>query len=111
MNCLKCGKEVNQKPGKREKRFCSDSCRAGYSQRQKAAEKKIIAHPGAIKSKPIISPELTPYEAYKDEIKNAGSAQEIEKIVKAAKGDNNFGKWHKEQIEKYGIEISRTLDF
>lgn len=32
--CLHCGKDVHAHPGKRQKKFCSDSCRSSYRQKK-----------------------------------------------------------------------------
>jgi hypothetical protein len=40
MGCLKCGAKIKQTKGKREKLFCSDSCRSSYWQKQKSIAKK-----------------------------------------------------------------------
>lgn len=37
MNCLNCKAPIIQTPGKREKKFCSDLCRAKYGQKKKGS--------------------------------------------------------------------------
>lgn len=34
--CLNCDKEFEQPEGKREKKFCSDNCRAAFNQKNKS---------------------------------------------------------------------------
>lgn len=35
MKCLNCDKEISGIPGKREKKFCGNNCRASYGQKHK----------------------------------------------------------------------------
>ena len=42
MGCLKCGAKIKQTKGKREKLFCSDSCRSSYWQKQKSISRKEL---------------------------------------------------------------------
>ena len=39
--CRNCGTSIQQTPEKREKIFCSDTCRAGYNQKRKAVERRV----------------------------------------------------------------------
>lgn len=55
--------------------------------------------------------DLPTYDGYEAEIKAAGSIDEIKKVVSASAKDSDLAGWQKENIKKYGIEISKTLDF
>lgn len=76
MGCLNCGKELVHTPGKRPKKFCSNSCRSGYSQKKKKGKeggpkrgpgrpvfKSRIVAPS---SEPVIQPEK-PFPQKEDE--------------------------------------------
>lgn len=63
------------------------------------------------KEEPVQKSDLPPYEAYRLEIKNAGSIEEIKKAVSTSAKDSDLAGWQKEIIRKYGIEVSQTLDF
>ena len=48
LKCLNCDNVITQTPGKRQKKFCSDLCRAKYGQRRKKVpivESKMIDLP------------------------------------------------------------------
>lgn len=38
-NCLNCGKEVNQTPGKKERKYCDDKCKQRHWQKMKSEKK------------------------------------------------------------------------
>jgi endogenous inhibitor of DNA gyrase (YacG/DUF329 family) len=40
--CLNCGKEIEQKEGKRERKFCGDVCRATHFRQKNAGKKKYV---------------------------------------------------------------------
>ena len=50
-------------------------------------------------------------ENFKEKIKIARSVAEIESLVAKASKDPELTAWQKDIIKKYGIEISRNLDF
>src|SRR5665213_4064201 len=40
--CLNCGKEVRQTPGKRERKYCDDVCKQKHWQKQKAEKNDTV---------------------------------------------------------------------
>jgi endogenous inhibitor of DNA gyrase (YacG/DUF329 family) len=38
-NCLNCGKEVKQTPGKKERKYCDDKCKQRHWQKMKAEKR------------------------------------------------------------------------
>jgi hypothetical protein len=54
MNCLNCGKEVKQTPGKRAKAYCDPNCRQRHW--LKNNKKKSGRGPGRPKKTPLIDP-------------------------------------------------------
>ena len=41
-NCLNCGKEVPQKEGKRQRKYCDDSCKMAFHNKKKPKESKYV---------------------------------------------------------------------
>lgn len=62
MGCLNCGKEIEQNPKKRAKQFCNSTCRSGYWQRQKSAEKRKNNLIPTILPGPTLTPVVNPEE-------------------------------------------------
>ena len=75
-NCLNCGKELTQTPGKKEKKYCDAKCKQQHWHKLKAEKKDIIKISreeyelllkGNFKNPLIIA---TPYERITDELKD-----------------------------------------
>lgn len=59
----------------------------------------------------VFMPEVSQYDAYRMELKNAGSIPDIKAIVKAIKTDQSLSSAQKVKLEQEGIELSKLFDF
>lgn len=100
MGCLNCGKELVHTPGKRQKKFCTTSCRSSYGQKKKRGNCDLVFRkPGRPKKNhldhsillgPTIQANPVPvYDAPKKTEDTPGFANEVEKMI-----------WEQEQLLK-----------
>lgn len=118
--CLYCGKLVPQIEGKRERKFCDAKCRLRQWQKDQTELRKKVKElglmpatqkPTAVDSKPVEELPVKTYNTYREDIKAAGSAAEIERIVRLSERDISLADWQKRQIKDFGVNTSRIFEF
>lgn len=81
-NCLNCGKEVQKTEGKRPKKFCSDTCRATFHNKNKKKEPKYVlleTHQAVLKALEAANKELI-------DIKSREAVESVRNVAQNASG-------------------------
>lgn len=116
--CLFCGKPVEQTEGRREKKFCNDSCRQKKWQKDQQVLRAHIKEFGMEQfqgaqsaTKTLKVSEISSYDAYKRDIDRAGSIDQIRAIDKEVQRDTGLTRGQKAELQQYGINASKNLEY
>jgi endogenous inhibitor of DNA gyrase (YacG/DUF329 family) len=105
--CLKCGKEVPQTEGRRERKFCSEACRQKkWQETQRQLRKAINGGASQTAAATIaqsddqasLDPKVSLLEAYNSEILQTTYSGDLEKVMKEVNENGTLGAVNKAKL-------------
>lgn len=107
--CENCGAPFDQTPGKREKKFCKDSCRVSHCQKQKRLKSKItfatsteVAFDGSL-HRAVFDEAGAMGNAF-DKVKKVIKKKPVKKALKVPTDKHGAGKIVKEAVQKKEVK-------